>query len=445
MLVALVAVVVGGSAVAARAWVPNLTNSVTSAVRRALCVAGGGRCAEAYRPRACVVASRERRQHAELTVVVRMGVDGALLRDERSDGSVVLTWIDDAAVAGVLAAPGGRTDLGERETEGDAVAGAAAKASGEVRLGGGVGRRLRWELPSRAAADALQRRLVSRADELLLLQNHRRALQRLFGGRRAARRLLGSAVPPSDAWAVRLGATGEAEGAIGLPKALEAKLGGTLGGAGEYWWDRRRRRATVALEGAASIDGEIAAALGPQVGGKVEVQRRNELVLDERGRPLELVLRGRVQAWADAGGLRAGSPRRPAGSAKGQPDRKAGAGGKRWNVGDREVEARLDLTDPSLAAVAEALVRSARERRGGDTAAALRELVRNVGDEAAIDVRRYETTTSGRPWGVSGAFGVKAGVGMQTSRTTRRLVGARTRPPGGTWETRLDCGVRARG
>ncbi|MDQ3609546.1 MAG: hypothetical protein M3459_11700, partial [Actinomycetota bacterium] len=144
-VIALVAVLVVGMAIAVGA--PGLRDAVVAGFRHALCVVSGAACRDDLGP--CTVASTEVRDRGEASVlVVRAGRDHAVLRERRSDGSVLVTVIDsdDGGVGGELGFGGelrlGRSQVGLR---------GALRGALVAELGGGR----TWVARDDAQADAV--------------------------------------------------------------------------------------------------------------------------------------------------------------------------------------------------------------------------------------------------------------------------------------------------
>ncbi len=100
-----------------------------------------------------------------------------------------------------------------------------------------------------------------------------------------------------------------------------------------------------------------------------------------------------------------------------------------------EVHARLDPREPAVAA---ALASWRRAPLSGD---ALAELGRAASTSAAVDVRDYavgeDSSEIGGQVGLGPGLGATLGKGLSTARLTAQ----RSRPVGGVWEQRLDCGL----
>jgi len=244
--------------------------------------------------------------------------------------------------------------------------------------------------------------------------------------RAAARRLLerledegppaGGALPALLAFLRGRGDDGEAERTAIVSSRAEAQaalealgLGpqaGVLRGiTGGVRVDRRTGDRTLGLRFGGETLASLGAALAQASAGAV-ASTTVELVLDGARRPRELVLRG-------VGGLH-GEAQMPSGEVA---------------AGDlREVQARLDLTDPQVRALADRLL-------GGDAGAA-RALGAHLARDARIDVRHYATV---RDEDSIGGDLLGAGIEHSRLRETARLVAAEGREPGLGWSRRLDC------
>src|SRR5437660_11779336 len=148
LVCALVLAGMGAPALARR----DMPGAVVREVRRALCVVTGGVCDLDRRP--CVVASREVQDSGGVDlVVVRLGSREVALREDRSDGSVAVTFLRDRSAGLDLAVGGGvHLRLGRRTIR----LGAQAEATALATLGSGM----TWVLPDGASADRLMRSLV---------------------------------------------------------------------------------------------------------------------------------------------------------------------------------------------------------------------------------------------------------------------------------------------
>ena len=329
--VALLAVVVGAllAAVGSSLGVaPSLPRAVAATFERAFCLVSGGDCLGG-RPRPCVVRSHERSRERRASVAVLRLADGrTVLREDRSDGTVVLTVED---VAGAGARVGATAGIG------------GAKAS--VGVGGDArgGRGRRFVVAGGPVAD----RLLARLGE-----EHAGARGVVDGGDEAL-------VVDERWWAVGSGAEAEAELRI---KGLggDARLDGTLVAA-----VRERPRTgemTVVLRNESELMAVLSGPLARLAGGTT-AEYAAELGLDRDGEPVALTVRVARGVHGDVtfGPLRSGG-------------------------GDRvEAEARLDLTDPGARALARDLLKPSRG------VGAARALAGRLAERARIDVRLYAT------------------------------------------------------
>lgn len=374
----------------------SIVNAVHSGIRRAICVAGGERCAPFHVQQPCLVARDDRQQSSGASFLAfRIGGSEGLTVERRSDGTVTVTaYRDLEAGVGLSVGAGfglGRTADGDGElvaAAGNGRASFEASAGVEGRLRGGWGRR--WELPDERAADDFLRRYVAM----------RRAA--LPGGDRDA-----GGVRSPDVERVRFGADGSVSGEVSGPLGLAGSARAMAGLRGSGARDRRTGRTTVGVAVPAAIAGALAGPLGLAVEGDLRVEASVALVLDRELRPEELRLLGRATTAGD--------------------------------TREREVQLRLDLTRPELAREVGVLLRGL---RGGDSAAArgaAARLGRWAAAEGWIDEREYrvETTGTGREGEL--ALGLRLGFHERDQRSRATLVTARSRPPGGIWEAREDC------
>jgi len=382
MIVVAALLVVGGAMV----WAPSISNAVHSGIRQALCVAGGDRCAAFHVQRPCLVRrSEDRTANGVRLLVVRVGRNRMLLREEHSDGTVSVTS-HKGGEGGVGLSLGGSVRLGRRRN-GKGGIDVSAEAVVEGRLLAGRGNR--WDLPDGASADRLIRGLVERE---------------LPGPLRDGR---APDVRDPDVEIVTIGATGSITGEVSGPLDVSAPGSGFFGLEGSGSRDRRTGEYTVSLalsgEAAAALDGPI----GLQLDGDIQGDGVAEVVMDRHLRPIELRFAGAV--GADAGTRR------------------------------REAQIRLDVTRPELRERVGEMLRAASRLRPRAAVAAAGELGRWAAREGWIDLREYRTDT------VEGGSDVDLGLGLRLGLTdTERheaweMTGARTRPPGGVWETRPDC------
>ncbi len=407
-VVALVALVLalGGALVAA----PGVANAVGRAMARALCVVSGGGCATVV-AKPCVVRSSSLKAGVTAKLVLlRVGRDSAIVRSERSDGTIEVTLLDNLS-AGLKAALGakGRLMLGDRAVG----AGAMAEAQLVALLGGGR----TWKLQGPRAADRLVHRL-----ERVLAGRTASALPMvgpvLDLGQRVLRRGAHEDLPDPDSRTYSGGVSGEVKALLGPLEGVKGKLGGLVG---------RRRGRDGATTWFVRISGEvgapIAAATGLDAGAGGELSLA--LTHDRAGRAQTLTVgaTGSVSRSAALAGLAEGR-------------------GARGGGGRVQVSAALDLGDGADRARAEAMLRALAPGRNHELPRAVGALAAAIADHAAIDVSTYAEKRHGLGFDVEAGAGAAAGVSAELSRTDQRLTGAWSRPPRGAWETRLDC-VRA--
>jgi hypothetical protein len=147
-VVLLVAVVAGaGTAVAAGGPASDIAPAVTRQFIRALCLVTGGDCDRDRAP--CDVGtSTEGREWAVTVLVVKGGHRSAIVREQRSDGTVVVTQVK-APLGGIEATSGTRARI--RFGGRDLAFGGDVTAAVTAELGDGR----TWRVPNARAADAL--------------------------------------------------------------------------------------------------------------------------------------------------------------------------------------------------------------------------------------------------------------------------------------------------
>jgi hypothetical protein len=378
-LVGVLAIVLGLALGLAPDGAPGIVNAVAGQMRRALCIVGGGHCADP-RSRPCTVATtRDNRHFAVNVILVRVDHDRSVLRETMSDGTVRLT-VARSGAAGL--------EVGAGATARMSVGGHPIGTSDEMRA---------------SAQATLGTGKVYVARDAREASAFMRAIQ---DGR--------SPAPVREVFYD--GGVRELEQA-GFGRAwLEGAAAHTLGARR----DRRTGQTTVTLNAGASGWGGLTMALaGPTAAG--EHATTLGLTLDRRRRPIELSL--------SAAGSVAGGVALPAIFAAARTTGSDGAAaGRRWELG-----ARLDLRDPVVQAA------WARVRHHPASVAAIRALGAMFSERAYLDLRTYGTdsTASGVDVGVSegGRFGIEYDHVVDRSR----LLSASSRPPAGLWERRLDC------
>jgi hypothetical protein len=404
-VVALVALALGGASFAAAG--PPVAAAVMEGLRRGLCLIAGGSCST--RPTPCVVASATTDERAGLDIAVfRVGRRAGILRQERSDGTIAITEIED--LEGGL-----RVGIG---------------AHGRVRFGGvrvGLGGQLQAALlaelghgrtfvvRSREAADRLIARLVYGSPATMLVDLPIRVARGVLGMGRGG-------IPEPDEVYFEGGARGLlGAGLVSLPGSLElaAAAGITVGGR----WDRRTGRRTLYFRLTERAAAPLTTVLG-SVGEEGERTLVGGIAFDRRGRPVEFSLSGAARLTAGASSPAVALLRR--------------AGADLAVSGSRyEFDARLNLGNPANAAAVRMFLLALAV--GGGTGKAGRELAERIERDAQLDARAYEVR--GSELGIDGAvaLGPRLGGNFSFERTAARLVAAVSRPPHGWWDRRTDC------
>ena len=392
-VVLVVAVVLFAAGGVAAAQGGGVADGVTRQLARALCLVSGGDCDHELEP--CVVGMRTWARESGLTVaVLRLGSDRAVITEERSDGTMTVTFVE-ADVGGLDVGTGVGGQIGALRLGGDVAATVLAR-SGDGAV---------WELPDARRAPAL--------------------LELLRRGRLAVGEPAPTATFGESGWSVGLhGAVGAtAQGALGVSAAdthgsrLEASSG----------------RRTFYVRRANDI---VATATLRDTGGSVSATREEEyaVTVDATGRPVDLaVLRhGRLGGSADLPEIA-----QPAAGLLAVPTR----GDRAWVT-----ETHLDLTDPANAAAATAFLAQVRSPRPGlgEAVEVTRELTQRLERSGIVNARTYALvgTTSG--FDVRGGSGPARGrLTWLTSETGARLLAAATRGRDGDWVRRGDCDPRA--
>jgi len=391
-VVLLAAVVLGGGTGAiARATGADVATAVPHQVLYAICVVTRGDCDRDRAP--CDVAARTATREWSVTVLVlKGGRRRILVRERRSDGTVLLT--DTSATLGGLeltAGAGARIRLGGRTLDLGGQTTAAAIAT--------LGRGRAWLVANDGAAD------------------------RLVAALRA-----GDPLPPPDQRFTQ-GDLG-LEGRIGVaPGGGRVTAGATIGvfGAAGRRTDVATGAQTYFFEG--GVGGYLTVslpALGASAVGAGADREQYALTIDRTGRWLDL---GVVRTGEVAGSVTLPDRLRPVADALNAPT----AGGRRWVA-----ETHLDLSDPASLAAARAFV-DGLTRGPRAAAAATAGLSARLEERGIVDVRTYALDRSASGFDVHAGEGL--GIGAAGRRTTEqtRLVAAATRGLGGQWRRRDDC------
>jgi hypothetical protein len=381
-------VAVGGGASAAAAVVRQM--------HRALCIVSGGVCDLDRRP--CVVGTDATIDEAHLNLGIwRIGRDELILRERRSDGSVLVTYLHDTSAAVDV---GVGADAWVRARGLDAATGDTARAALLLSLGGGE----TWLFANGRDADS----------GMAYLSEHRAppAGQRAQTIKRAGVGAAGSAHAGTE----ESGASGGIE--------IDARI---LTGAVV---DERTGHTTQVL----SVDGSAAAAgllevAENEVGGEGRVSGELHVAVtsDARGRPLELsvVRTGQLHGAASLPQAAQEVAEQLVGST---------AGGRRWMV-----EQRLDLTDPANLAATRSLVAALAQPLSAPAALGAVWNDRLVAG-GVIEASTYSVASEdGGGAGGHVAAGVKFGGGIEDRTERGTLVDARVRGTDGLWRTRSEC------
>lgn len=387
-LVAFVVLVLGGAAVTAGGLGAGIVNAVHSGIRRAICVAGGDRCATFHDERPCVVRRDEQRQAKALSVVfLRVGARVGVVRERWSDGRTTVTVHDDFDAGATLGVGAELALGGGRSVE------LSASATGTVR--GGWGRS--WTLDRPEDADRLLRQLLDGQESPDALQGIERGVDGLI-----ARNVL----PRPDAEGVRLGRERSSRAALRAPGVdLDAEMLEQL--EGEVLRDRQSGQVTVALALAPGVLARLTGPMNLELGGRLAGDARVALILDRDLRPRELRLLGVLRA--------AGESRR------------------------EQAELRVDLTRPQVGQALRGLLGAVRDRAPGRAVREATALGRWAATEGAIERRTYRVTEREDARGGGLALVAKLGYETKDAASEWRLERAATKPPGGIWEQRVDC------
>ncbi|MEA2271765.1 MAG: hypothetical protein QOI98_473 [Solirubrobacteraceae bacterium] len=407
-VVALVALVLAGASLTAAG--PALAGAVLDGVRRALCLVAGGGCSVAATP--CVVASATTDERAGVDLaLVRIGRHAGILRQERSDGTIAITEIEDID-GGPQVGLGihGHVELGRLKV----ALGGELQAALLAELGHGR----TFIVHSREAADRLVSRLVHGSPETMLVDLPIRAVRGALG-------LGEGGIPKADEVYYEGGVKGVLAAGVGaLPASLDlaAAAAQTVG----IRLDRRTGRRTLYLHVADHAAIPLSTILG-SVGESAEGTLMGGLTVDRHGRPVEFSLS--VATRLAKGATSPLTTLIP-------------SLGPLVESGDRyELDARLDLTNAENALAVRgflvALMGGGGPQGLVDTGRRLAERLRT---DARLDARVYDVTSSVLGADGSIALGVRVGGDFSFERSAGRLVQAIGRPPEGWWEQRFDCG-----
>ncbi len=392
--------------------------SVLRGLQQGICAVAPGPCPRLVAVRddmaPCEIRRDDRVERLGETIgIVELGTSQTLKAVRFSDGTVVVTLADGSDVGAVW-------KVGASGAAGGAEAGAKGRLGAGVTWGSGRS----WTLPDEAAALDFIARYGDKAT----------TKGRLVDQLRSRCSLLCDAIgwwpheqlPPPDATYDQGGLTARADGLL-LGGRADAELKGLLG-------------RKVARDGSTTtyvqIEGELLGKLGLPVVA-IDGSAGGEGVLsiarapDGSPRSLGISVAGSA---ARRVGLNATA------SGRGAAARRADAGGDLLLGGLVEVEATLDLTDPAIRELADAVVDGLAHRAvWSDLPRRAYALGERIVSSGQIDVRAYRKSASSRQIGAEVALGVSLGAGWKQSTVGLELEAAWTRLPGLPYLRRDDC------
>lgn len=390
-IIAVLAILLAAAALATGTGA-GIANAVVGQLRHALCIVTGGACpAEGRLP--CVVATeRDTRRASANILLVRLDGDRYVLRERLSDGTVRLT-LAHAGAAGVEFGVGGRATIRRK--------GRAIGAQGEAR--GGAEGVLGYGETYIARDD-------EEADKILRDLRHRIPL------------VGGDGPDPSERF-VDGGVRGLARLGIGNPLAgasLDTISDGNVSGRR----DERTGNVTITMDGGSTGWALLSAVMSGPTGG-LDRRVSFSVTLDRDHRPIALAL-GASGTLVAGAALPSWLARSLGVNDGDEPQFRMR--GRHWELG-----ARLDLTDPEVAAAWAAF------RHDPADPDAIKALASAVRTRSYLDLRTYAASSEsdGAAVGVSAGLRLGAEIDHTTDRT--RLLAASIRPPGGAWEPRRDC------
>jgi hypothetical protein len=384
LLVAAAAVVSGGA--------PGVANAVLGQVRHALCVVTGRACTAERRLPCAVAVERDDRHVAVTVLLVRIDGDRIVVREKMSDGTVRLTLVHRG---------GGGVELG---------VGSRIKAVLKGRLFG-------MDDEADAGAEG-----VLGYGEVFVARDDREANEILRSIRRRVPLVGGKGPRPRERF-VDGGTRGLGQLGVGGP-AAGAAVEGLAESIASVRRDEHTGEVTITLDAGSSGWAVLSAVMsGPS--GLVDRQVAFTVTLDRELRPAALGL--------SASGTLAAGATLPIGLAgqlgvRESGDAKLEFTGRRWDL-----SARVDLSDPEVAAAWKAF------RHDPTSADAILMLAAQLRTRAILDVRSYAVSTESDGAGAGLGAGVRVGGEIDHTTDRARLLAAATRPPGGLWERRTDC------
>lgn len=424
-LVAVVAVVMLAAGAVSAVGAPGVLNRVIAGFDRALCVVVGQRCEQLEREPCPVRRQTDKDSQSAGFSWLRIGHDRVLFIERRSDGSYLLSLVEGARAGG---------GIGRRGS------GGAAEAA--LTLGWKGGRQYLVSTP--AEARALVRRL--RRDPVPALSTEVAAALDLTGIRDAD-----AAV---DAYVL--------SGDAALDAVAKAGLSGLLEGGGELATSEElglkiaahRKEITAYVKADAKIAVFADALTGIALHGRPRQPR--QAPKPEQASPAKPDLAKRPAAAPDPasstpagprGGVEATamSPMKPLeGALSGMVALRFGPGPALLGLevvvsastatAQRELRARLDPSDPAVAAAVQ------HWRRKPASADAMRALGEAAAGAAALDDRTFSLADHKRSSGLASLPPLRElGAAITSERAIGLLEEQRSRPGHGVWEMRLDC------
>lgn len=384
---------------------------VVAAVRQALCVVAGDACDDPVARRPCVRSSREQAYTRSLAVLAVRGDSRSVqLREQRADGTVAVTLIDEKAIGADV---GTGAELHYRWGERGGAFGAELRAALLAERSSGR----TWIAPDDAAADRLVERVrladLSRPPQRTIAVPDQAAMP-------VPHRLVTTAPPPRFTFS-------ESGPQV---SAQIRRLGSSLKlAAGEAYGERVDRvsgERTLYVRRTGSAAGALSIA-NVGVRGAGEVQERYGITLDRAGRPLDLA----VLATRDV----QGAVDLPRGLAVAAGLLRVPTAGEQHV----ETEQHLDLTKPANSEVARAFLGGLGE---GSLAveSASRALRERLEREGVTRVRTYAREVTARELGGHAkVLGVGIGAEGGSSEERSRLLGAAVREAGGLWRADTAC------
>jgi hypothetical protein len=391
-VVLLVAVVAGaGTALAAGGPSGDIASAVTRQFMRALCLVTGGDCDRDRAP--CDVGTRtEGREWTVTVLVVKGGHRRAIVRQQRSDGTVLITEVK-APLAGIEATNGvrARIKLGDGGFAfGSDVTAAVTAEWGDART---------WRLPNAHAADALVAALED-----------------------------GTRVRPADEEVDHVSAEAGVSGTAPLGQVARGSAAASMHIGGARRTDRVTGNRTYYLDlgvaGQADASGRASIGKASVAGADSE---RFALTVARDGRWLDLA---RIQVGELSGAASLPTDLVPVIDSLDVPTQ----GHRRWVA-----ETHLDLSDAENLAVAEAVVAQTRSKNPLGVAKALNALSLRLSRHGVVDARTYAVDTDTTAFEAHGGRGFKVGGKYETTTEKTRLIAARTRGIDGRWRHRDDC------